>query len=148
VRHLKRIFPSSFQHRPPWRTPALVSCDSATHHVSHVSQNFCQLLHNSVGTGCTRNPEQIEVMKLQGYSRPTCNNFCASSHDALDRRRCNPPAPPSTSCVDHTIDSIDLSWRNFVKSRVWAKFQRKVPEIPEFPYNTVQDRSQEASMSE
>jgi len=31
----------------------------------------CQLLHNSVGTTCTTSPEKIEVMKLEGYSRPT-----------------------------------------------------------------------------
>ena len=28
-------------------------------------------LHNSVETTCTTNPEQIEVMELEGYSRPT-----------------------------------------------------------------------------
>ena len=33
----------------------------------------CQLLYNSVGTTCTTSPEQIEVMELKGYSRPTCN---------------------------------------------------------------------------
>jgi len=32
-----------------------------------------QLLHNSVGTTCTTSPEQIEVMELEGYSRPTYN---------------------------------------------------------------------------
>jgi len=45
----------------------------------------CQLLHNSVGTTCTTNPEQIKVMALEGYSRPTCNKLCAFSHDALKR---------------------------------------------------------------
>jgi len=28
---------------------------------------FCQLLHSSVGTSCTTNPEQIEAMQLEGY---------------------------------------------------------------------------------
>jgi len=37
--------------------------------------NSCQLLHNSVGTTCTTSPEQIEVMELEGYSRPTYNKL-------------------------------------------------------------------------
>jgi len=49
--------------------------------------NSCQLLLNS-----TTSPKQIEVMELEGYSQPTYNKLCASSHDALDRRRCNPQA--------------------------------------------------------
>ena len=63
-----------------------------------------------------------------------------SSHDVLDRRRCNPQALPSTSFTDHTTD---LPWQE-----LGTKFQREVPlffEIAEFPYNTVQDRSNEAS---
>jgi len=31
----------------------------------------CQLLRNSVATACTTDQEQIEVMELEGYSRPT-----------------------------------------------------------------------------
>ena len=84
----------------------------------------CQLLHDSVGTSCTTNPEQIEVMELDGYSRPTCNKLCASNPDALDRRRCNPQARPSTTFVDHTVD---LSRRNFQSPDFRAKFQREVP---------------------
>jgi len=61
-----------------------------------------QLLHNSVGTTCITSPEEIEVMELNGYSRPTCNEICASSHDALDGRKCNPQARPSTSFVGYT----------------------------------------------
>jgi len=61
-----------------------------------------QLLHNSVGTTCITSPEEIEVMELNGYSRPTCNELCASSHDALDRRKCNPQARPSTSFVSYS----------------------------------------------
>ena len=94
---------------------------------------FCRLLHNSLGTTCTRNPEQIEVMELEGYSRPTFNKLCASSHYSLDRRTCNTQARPSTSFVDHTID---LSRRNFLSPEFVAKFQRKVSlflEVPEFP---------------
>jgi len=47
----------------------------------------CQLLHNRLGTSCTTNTEQVEVMALEGYSRSMCDKLCASSYDALDRRR-------------------------------------------------------------
>jgi len=57
---------------------------------------FCNF-YNSVGTSCTSNREQIEVMELNGYIRPTCNKLYVSSHDALDRHRCNPHARPSTT---------------------------------------------------
>jgi len=40
-----------------------------------VSQN---LLHNSLGTTYT-SPEQIEVMELEGYSRPTYNKLAHSA---------------------------------------------------------------------
>jgi len=40
--------------------------------------NSCQLLHNSVGTTCT-SPEQIEVMDLEGYSRPTYSKLVHSA---------------------------------------------------------------------
>ena len=39
-----------------------------------VSVESRQLPRNSTGTTCTTNPEQIEVMKLEGYSRAMCNN--------------------------------------------------------------------------
>ena len=57
---------------------------------------FCHCSYTTVGTSCTTNPQQIEVIELVGYSRQTCNNPRASSHDAstvvgvihkLDRRR-------------------------------------------------------------
>ena len=41
--------------------------------------NSCQLLHNSVGTTCTTSPEKIEVMELEGYSRPTYNKLVHSA---------------------------------------------------------------------
>ena len=57
---------------------------------------------------------------------------------------CDHQARPSTSFVD---DTIDLPWRNFPEYRVRDKVQREVPlflEIPEFPYNTLVYRWQEA----
>jgi len=57
---------------------------------------FCHRSYTTVGTSCTTSPQQIEVIELVGYSRQTCNNPRASSHDAstvvgvihkLDRQR-------------------------------------------------------------
>ena len=36
---------------------------------------FCQLLHSSVGTGCTTNLQQIEIMELEGYNHQRLINF-------------------------------------------------------------------------
>ena len=40
-----------------------------------VSVEICQLCNcaNSAETTCTTSPEQIEVMKLEGYTGPLCN---------------------------------------------------------------------------
>jgi len=66
------------------RQEALLSqTDRATRCVSRNLVN-CR---TAVGTSCTTNPEEIEVMELEGYSRPACNKLCAFSHDTLDRRR-------------------------------------------------------------
>ena len=86
-----------------------------------VSENLSNCRTTPYETTCTTNPEQIEVMESEGCSRPTCNKLCASSHGALDRRRCNPQERPSTSFVDHTID---LPWRNFLRPEFGAKFYR------------------------
>ena len=100
----------------------------------------CQLLRCSVGTSCTRNPEQIEAMDLEGYSQATCNTFCAHStvvgvmHKRDRREFCSP---------QHR-----LAVGKFSTSRVWGKVPA-VPlllEIPEFPYNTAWDRWVEASV--
>ena len=34
---------------------------------------------NTIGTTCTTSPEQIEVMELEGYSRPTYNKLVHSA---------------------------------------------------------------------
>ena len=83
--------------------------------IVHTAARHC------IGTSCSLqyNPEQIEVMELECYSRPTCNKLCASSHDALDRRSCNPQARPSTSSVDHTVD---LPRRNFLRQSSRGKY--------------------------
>jgi len=43
-----------------------------------VGSKCCQLLHNSVGTTFMTSPEQIDVMELEGYSRPTYNKLAHS----------------------------------------------------------------------
>ena len=45
----------------------------------------CQLPRNSAETTCTTSPEQIEVMKLEGYSGTMCNKhcLCAFYRDAI-----------------------------------------------------------------
>ena len=75
---------------------------------------------STVETRCTTNPQQIEVMELEGYSWSICSK-----------------QPWQTSFVDN---AIDLLWQNFPSPACWTKFQRKVPEfleIPKFPYNSV-----------
>jgi len=37
------------------------------------------LPHNSAETTCTTSPEQIEVMKLEGYSGTMCNKHVLST---------------------------------------------------------------------
>jgi len=46
----------------------------------------CQLLHNSVRTTCTTDPEQIKVMESEGYSRPMCNDRTQLQDDAIGER--------------------------------------------------------------
>ena len=45
----------------------------------------CQLPRNSAETTCTTSPEQIEVMKLEGYSGPMCNKHV---HSTITRWSC------------------------------------------------------------
>ena len=56
----------------------LSQTDRATRRVSRNLVNSC----TTSGTRCTTNLKQIEVMELNGYSRPTCNKLCASGLDA------------------------------------------------------------------
>jgi len=123
---------ASEQHGSDYKTRSCATADAMC------QSKLCQLLqHNSVETSCTTNPEQIEVMELEGYSRQMCNKLCACSHDAVDRRKCNSQARPSTNLVDYIID---LPKRNCHKSTVCGKVPEGstvILDIPEFPYNTV-----------
>jgi len=44
----------------------------------------CQLPRNSAETTCTTSLEQIEVMKLEGYSGPMCNKHLENTHSLQD----------------------------------------------------------------
>ena len=65
---------------------------SPTHTHPDQRASFITFLHlqRSTASSFTTNTEQIEVLELAGYSRPTCNKLCESSCDPFERRRCNP----------------------------------------------------------
>ena len=48
----------------------------------------CQLPRYSAETTCTTSPEQIEVMKLDGYSGPMCNKHVHSAVTRSSRFYC------------------------------------------------------------
>ena len=48
----------------------------------------CQLPRNSAETPCATSPEQIEVMKLEGYSGPMCNKHVHSIITRSSRFHC------------------------------------------------------------
>jgi len=48
----------------------------------------CQLPRNSSETTCTTSPEQIEVIKLQRYSKAMCNKHVHSTMTRSSRFRC------------------------------------------------------------
>jgi len=48
----------------------------------------CQLPRNSAETTCTTSPEQIEVMKLVGYSGAMCNKHVHSTMTRSSRFHC------------------------------------------------------------
>jgi len=48
----------------------------------------CQLSRNSAETTCTTSPEQIEVMKLEGYSGPMCTKHVHSTMTWSSRFHC------------------------------------------------------------
>jgi len=48
----------------------------------------CQLPRNSAETTCTTTPEQIEVMKLEGYSGAMCNKHVHSTMTRSSRFHC------------------------------------------------------------
>ena len=45
----------------------------------------CQLPRNSSEITCTTSPEQIEVMKLEGYSGPMCNKHVQCINSTMTR---------------------------------------------------------------
>jgi len=74
----------------------------------------CQLPRNSAETTCTTSPEQIEVMKLEGYSGPMCNKHVHSIMTLSSRfYGCQQQTDYGLSCGYH-LYTDDLLWRNFL----------------------------------
>ena len=112
----------------------LLQTDCATRAVSQNLVNRC----TTVGTSCTTNPEEIEVMELEDYSWPTSNKLCASSNYVS-----------IVVSAAHTIDVDKFCWRHH--RRVVAKFSksRVCDMVPEgctliFRGTWMLDRSKEA----
>jgi len=76
----------------------------------------CLLPRNSAETTCTTGPEQIEVMKLEGYRGPMCNKH-ALNHDLIESLslsyRCHKQTNYGPSCGYH-LHTDDLLWQNFL----------------------------------
>ena len=53
-----------------------------------VSVEICQMPPNSAETTCTTSPEQIEVMKLNCFSKAMCNKHVHSTMTRSSRFRC------------------------------------------------------------
>ena len=77
----------------------------------------CQLPRNSAETTCTTSPEQIEVMKLEGYSGPMCNKHVHSTMTRSSRFHCPTGVinKPTTGelWISPVVYTDDLLWRNF-----------------------------------
>jgi len=79
----------------------------------------CQLPRNSAETTCTRSPEQIEVMKFEGYSGTVCNKHIHSIVTRSSRFHCpigliNKPTTDRVVDITYIGSTDDLLWRNFL----------------------------------
>ena len=93
----------------------LPQTDRATRCFSQNLVNCC----TAVGTSCTTNQEQIEVMELEGYSRPTRNKLCAFSNYAsiIVCAIHNESIHVNEFCLQRHRHAV----AKFSKSRVWDK---------------------------
>jgi len=64
----------------------------------------CQLPHISAETICTTSPEEIEVMKLEGYSGPMCNKHVHSTMTQSSRFHCSTGVINNTSDHERIVD--------------------------------------------
>jgi len=58
-------------------------------------------------------------MELKGYSQPTCNKLCVSSHDAVYRRRVSLITPSTCRGEIFEVKTPEFA----------AKFQKEVPPL-------------------
>ena len=81
---------------------------------SPVSVEILPIATHSAETTCTTSPEQIEVMKLEGYSGPMCNKHVHSTMTPSSRFHCligDINKPTTVKFMDITLYD-DLLWRN------------------------------------
>ena len=80
-----------------------------------VSRNLVHC-RTTVETSCTKNPQQFEVVELEGYSRPTCNVRTTPRQSWCDLQ-----ARPLTSFVDTPSAPSPSTCRGEIifKTRVW-----------------------------
>jgi len=116
------------------KEPLLPQTDRATRYISQNLVNCC----TTVETSCTANPQQIEVMELDGYRWPTCSK-----------------QPRLVDCRIGVVNRLDrrrilLTMRSTCRakfSRLWNKVPEGCTLILEIPkFNTVWDRWKEASV--
>ena len=79
----------------------------------------CQLPRNSAETTCMTSPEEIEVMKLEGYSGPMCNKHVHSNMTRSSPFHCpigviNKPTTDVLWISPDHLYTDDLLWRNFL----------------------------------
>jgi len=72
--------------KPPYQTRSLAIADGPRD--ASCQLKSCQLLRNSVETTCTTSSEQIQVMKLEGYSGRMCTKYVHSTMTRSSRFHC------------------------------------------------------------
>jgi len=81
-----------------------------------VSVEICQMPPNSAETTCTTSPEQIEVMKLNCFSKAMCNKHVHSTMTRSSRFHCpvGVISKPTTVELWYHLYTDDLLWQNFL----------------------------------
>jgi len=77
----------------------------------------CQLPRNSAETTCTKCPEQIEVMKLEGYPVPMCNKHANSTMMRSSRFHC-------LTGVINELTTVELCISPVYRRHAVAKFSK------------------------
>jgi len=107
----KKLFLLSNQQSLPWETRSSAITEGPRDASCQLTS--CQLPSNSAETSCTTSPEEIEVMKLEGYSGTMCNKHVHSTMTRSSRSHCPTGVinRRRASCGYH-LYTDDLLWRN------------------------------------